>query len=321
MPNAVDTARIREQMEGASHDGQNAKSDGATSTASQPSGWLAGVVDPIRPLVARALPENLNAERFVEAIFTELRSLPEESGIRDCPEAEIRRGIMRLALLGLEPGPAEHVVLYPTWSGRKKTTELVPRATYKGIVELARRSGRVRTIRANAVHADEEFRHFFDDEGEHLFHEPVLDPKSELVAYYAVAYGTDGKLLAAVVLSPSEIERRRSYSKRAETGAWREHHDAMARKTAILALGPFLPLTPQQVEVLEGGTSADPSPGINSQHSPSTSSPPSRTGAPGSAAASDEPTGDSGSPEEDDPRTASAVPDSLPQPSSETHRR
>jgi recombinational DNA repair protein RecT len=171
------------------------------------------------------------------------------------------------------------------------------------------------------VHADEEFRHFFDDEGEHLFHEPVLDPKSELVAYYAVAYGTDGKLLAAVVLSPSEIERRRSYSKRAETGAWREHHDAMARKTAILALGPFLPLTPQQVEVLEGGTSADPSPGINSQHSPSTSSPPSRTGAPGSAAASDEPTGDSGSPEEDDPRTASAVPDSLPQPSSETHRR
>jgi hypothetical protein len=31
----------------------------------------------------------------------------------------------------------------------------------------------------------------------------------------------------------------------------------MARKTAILALGPFLPLTPQQVEVLEGSSSND----------------------------------------------------------------
>jgi recombination protein RecT len=214
------------------------------------------VVDPIRPLIARALPDNLNPERFVEAVCTELRSLPPESAIKECPEAEVRRGIMRLALLGLEPGPAEHVVLYPTWSSRKKTTELVPRATYKGVMELARRSGKVRTIRANALHAEEEFRHWFDDAGEHLYHEPVLEPQGDPVAYYAVAYGTDGGILAAAVLSLDEIERRRSYSKRSQSGAWVEHWDAMARKTAILALGLFLPLTPQQVEVLEGDSSS-----------------------------------------------------------------
>lgn len=137
MPSTVDTTRIRDQVASAAQTSPGADTDANGHGSSQPATWLSGVVDPIRPLIARALPDNLNPERFVEAVCTELRSLPPENAIKDCPEAEVRRGIMRLALLGLEPGPAEHVVLYPTWSSRKKTTELVPRATYKGVMELA----------------------------------------------------------------------------------------------------------------------------------------------------------------------------------------
>jgi len=266
MPSTVDTTRIRDQLASTAQASPGADTNGNAPDAAPPATWLSGVIDPIRPLVARALPENLNPERFVEAVCTELRSLPPESAIKECPEAEIRRGIMRLALLGLEPGPAEHVVLYPTWSSRKKTTELVPRATYKGVMELARRSGKVRAIRANAVYLDEEFDYYFDDAGEHLFHRPLPEPEGELRSFYAVAYATEGGITAAVVLSLAEIERRRSYSKRAEGGAWKEHFDAMARKTAILALGPFLPLTPQQVEVLEGGSPNDPVAAASSAH-------------------------------------------------------
>ncbi len=321
MPSTVDTTRIRDQVASAAQTSPGADTDANGHGSSQPATWLSGVVDPIRPLIARALPDNLNPERFVEAVCTELRSLPPENAIKDCPEAEVRRGIMRLALLGLEPGPAEHVVLYPTWSSRKKTTELVPRATYKGVMELARRSGKVRSIRANAVYSDEEFDYFFDDAGEHLFHRPLPEPQGELRSFYAVAFATEGGITAAVVLSLAEIDRRRSYSRRADSGAWKEHYDAMARKTAILALGPFLPLTPQQVEVLERGASGDPAPGIDGQHSLPTSSPLSRTRTPGFAATSDEPTLDSGSPEEGDSRARSAVPESLLQVSSRTHRK
>jgi recombination protein RecT len=272
MPNAVDTARIRDQMTGAAQAPPGTDTNGNGHGSEQPVTWLSGVVDPIRPLIARALPDNLNPERFVEAVCTELRSLPPESAIKECPEAEVRRGIMRLALLGLEPGPAEHVVLYPIWSSRKKTTELVPRATYKGVMELARRSGKVRAIRANAVYSDEEFDYFFDDRGEHLFHRPLPEPQGELQSFYAVAFATEGGITAAVVLSLAEIDRRRSYSRRADSGAWKDHYDAMARKTAILALGPFLPLTPQQVEVLEGGPASDPLTGPAAIHASTPSS-------------------------------------------------
>lgn len=179
----------------------------------------------------------------------------------------------------------------------------------------------MRSIRANAVYSDEEFDYFFDDAGEHLFHRPLPEPQGELRSFYAVAFATEGGITAAVVLSLAEIDRRRSYSRRADSGAWKEHYDAMARKTAILALGPFLPLTPQQVEVLERGASGDPAPGIDGQHSLPTSSPLSRTRTPGFAATSDEPTLDSGSPEEGDSRARSAVPESLLQVSSRTHRK
>jgi len=176
--------------------------------------------------------------------------------VGDCPPSEICRRVMRLAQLGLEPGPAQHVNLYPTWSKARATTELLPRPTYRGVMELARRSGMVRTIRANPVYSGEDFDHFFDDSGEHLLHRPTLEPTDDPIAFYAVAYGHEKSIVAVVVLSIAEIERRRSFSRRAHSGAWVDHYEAMATKTAILALGPFLPLTAGQVEVLEGDTSS-----------------------------------------------------------------
>jgi recombination protein RecT len=252
MPVAVNTARIRQSIQ-ASPPSSNGTVAPSTSAPLSSGGWLSETLHGIKPLIARALPDQVNPERFIEATLTELRSIDK---VADCPPAEICRGVMRLAQLGLEPGLAGHVNLYPTWSKARATTELVPRPTYKGVMELARRSGRVRTIRANPVYDGEDFDHFFDDSGEHLLHRPALEPSGEAIAYYAVAYGHDQCILAAAVLSVAEVERRRSYSRRATSGAWVDHYEAMGRKTAILALGPFLPLTAGQVEVLEGDTSS-----------------------------------------------------------------
>jgi recombination protein RecT len=255
MPVAVNTDRIRQSIQASppSSNGTGGASTAAPSTSAPlaSGGWLSEVLHPIRPLIARALPDQVNPERFIEAKLTELRSIDK---VGDCPPAEICRGVMRLAQLGLEPGLAGHVNLYPTWSKARATTELVPRPTYKGVMELARRSGGVRTIRANPVYEGEDFDHFFDDSGEHLLHRPAIESTGQAIAYYAVAYGHDQCIVAAAVLSVAEVERRRSYSRRATSGAWVDHYEAMGRKTAILALGPFLPLTAGQVEVLEGDT-------------------------------------------------------------------
>jgi len=235
MPVAVNTDRIRQTIQASPPSSvSTAAPSAAAPLASAPlssGGWLSEALHPIRPLIARALPNQVNPERFIEATLTELRSIDK---VADCPPAEICRGVMRLAQLGLEPGVAGHVNLYPTWSKARATTELVPRPTYKGIMELARRSGRVRTIRANPVYDGEDFDHFFDDSGEHLLHRPAIEPSGPAIAYYAVAYGQDQRIVAVAVLSIAEVERRRSYSRRASSGAWVDHYEAMGRKTALL---------------------------------------------------------------------------------------
>ena len=208
---------------------------------------MAGLLDPIRSDIARALPKRVDSERFIEAVLIELRSLD----LSDISPMEIRRGVMRLAHLGLEPGLAQLVNLYPQKNRSRQCTELVPRPTYRGVIELARRSGEVRTVIAKVIYAEEQFEMWTDDAGEHLKHRPVLAPQTPLIGAYAYATGNDGNLIALVALSIDDIEARRAYSRRANAGAWVEHYEAMARKTAILALAPFLPLSPEQAGVFE----------------------------------------------------------------------
>ena len=208
---------------------------------------MAGLLDPIRSDIARALPKRVDSERFIEAALIELRSLD----LSDISSKEIRRGVMRLAHLGLEPGLAQLVNLFPQKNKARQCTELVPRPTYRGVIELARRSGEVRTVIAKVIYAEEQFETWVDDAGEHLKHRPVLAPQSPMIGAYAYATGNDGRLLAMVTLSVADIEARRAYSRRANAGAWVEHYEAMARKTAILALAPFLPLSPEQAGIFE----------------------------------------------------------------------
>ncbi len=208
---------------------------------------MAGLLDPIRADIARALPRRADPERFIEAVLIELRSLD----LGDITPMEIRRVVMRLAHLGLEPGLAQLVNLYPQKNRARQCTELVPRPTYRGVIELARRSGEVCTVIAKIIYAEEQFETWVDDAGEHLKHRPVLAPQSPMIGAYAYATGNDGRLLALVTLSIADIEARRAYSRRANAGAWVEHREAMARKTAILALAPFLPLSPEQTGIVE----------------------------------------------------------------------
>jgi len=207
----------------------------------------AGLIDPIRSDIARALPERVNPERFIEAVLIELRSID----LADVTPKEIRRGVMRLAHLGLEPGLAQLVNFYPQKNKARQCTELVPRPTYRGVIELARRSGEVRTVIAKVIYAEERFEMWTDDAGEHVRHNQVLAPQTPMIGAYAYATGNDGHLIALVALSIDDIEKRRAYSRRANAGAWVDHYEAMARKTAILALAPFLPLSPEQAAVFE----------------------------------------------------------------------
>lgn len=117
----------------------------------------------------------------------------------------------------------------------------------KGLIELARRSGKIKMIYAEVVREGDEFEVQY---GLHpkLEHKPALDMTKKMTHVYAVAHFMDGGY-NFVVLTRQEVERLRMRSpmqKEAPSGAWFTDYEAMAKAKAVKQLAKYLPLNLEQ---------------------------------------------------------------------------
>ena len=151
--------------------------------------------------------------------------------------------MMYAAQLGVEPGPLGHAYLVPF--GREVTFIL----GYKGIIALARRSGDITGIEARAVRQNDFFEWEYGLEDK-LVHKPVLDDPGPSTSYYGIAKFADGGHYF-LVMSRNEIEKRRARSRAKDAGPWKSDYEAMALKTVIRAMQPYLPLTAEAATAIE----------------------------------------------------------------------
>lgn len=197
---------------------------------------LAGTLD-------KVLPRHVGIDRFTRLAFTELRRNPR---LAECDWQSIAGSLMVCAELGLEPGgPLGHAWLIPY---RGQATVQIG---YKGYIDLARRSGQILSLSGHAVHTGDRFTYRYGLD-EALDHEPALHDRGDAYAYYAVARYQDGGH-NIVVLSREDVERYRRRSASAQQGRsspWDTDYDAMAVKTCIRRLVPYLPLATEQLEAL-----------------------------------------------------------------------
>lgn len=188
---------------------------------------------------ARALPKHLPVDRFMRLIFTELSKTPR---LAQCSTPSLLGACMSAAQLGLEPGPLGHFYLTPR--SLKGEWQVVPIIGYKGMVELARRSGRLLSIEARAV-KDGDLFDFEYGLHERLVHRPALDQaRGESVAFYGIAKFLDGGHQFEV-MSRADVEERRDRGSAGESGPWATDFDAMGAKTVIRQLQRWLPQSPE----------------------------------------------------------------------------
>lgn len=200
-----------------------------------------------------ALPSHLNTERFTRIAITCIRTTPK---LAECDAISLVGALMVSAQLGLEPGgPLGQAFLVPRWNNKTKTYDATFQLGYKGIIELARRSGQLKSIEAHEVCENDEFSYSYglDDE---LVHRPLLrGDRGKPYAYYAMAKFKDGGH-AFVVMSLADIDSRKGRSTSQKDGKfygpWVSDYDAMARKTCIRALAPYLPLSPELERAIRG---------------------------------------------------------------------
>ncbi|EPD0753121.1 recombination protein RecT [Salmonella enterica subsp. enterica] len=191
--------------------------------------------------LAAALPRHMTAERMIRIATTEIRKVP---ALGDCDTMSFVSAIVQCSQLGLEPGGAlGHAYLLPFGNRNeksgKKNVQLI--IGYRGMIDLARRSGQIASLSARVVREGDDFSFEFGLE-EKLVHRPGENEDAPVTHVYAVARLKDGGTQFEV-MTRKQIELVRAQSKAGNNGPWVTHWEEMAKKTAIRRLFKYLPVS------------------------------------------------------------------------------
>jgi recombination protein RecT len=187
--------------------------------------------------IAMALPKHLSADRIIRVAMTSIQRTPK---LLECDPKSLIGAIIQSSQLGLEPdGVLGHAYLIPYGN----QVQFIP--GYKGLIDLARRSGQVVSIGSHVVYSNEKFTLKFGF-SETLEHEPLPpSQRGERKGVYAVARLKDGSVHFEWLWS-EEVEAVKTQSlkkMKRPSGPWIDNEDEMWRKTSIRRLAKYLPLS------------------------------------------------------------------------------
>ena len=181
--------------------------------------------------MALALPKHMNADRLPRVALTECRKNPK---LMQCGVESFASCMLTASQIGLEIGSAfgqAYLVPYG------KECQLI--IGYKGMVQLAYRSGQIKTIHADVVY-DNDFFDYGRGMNQRFEHVPNMQQDgNEITHAYAYAHLINGGF-EFVVLKKKDVDKIKSSSKSANI--WNAHYEEMAKKTVHRRLFKMLPV-------------------------------------------------------------------------------
>ena len=203
------------------------------------------------PRISAVMPKAMNQERMFQLAVSCYNQTPE---LAQCSPQSVMSCLMRCSALGMEPsavdglGRAYIIPFNNRKTGRKEATFILG---YKGMIDLARRSGQIRDISARAVHDGDEFRYEYGL-NEDLVHIPSTEPveKRPMTHVYMVAHFKDGGHYIEV-MSKSEVDAVRGRSRSSKSGPWVTDYEAMALKTVIRRAFRMMPVSVEAAQAVQ----------------------------------------------------------------------
>jgi len=178
------------------------------------------------------------AERFAKMVYTTICQSPT---LQACSIPSICKAASMSASLDLDIDVRGLAYLVPYKN--KGVLEAQFQIGYLGLIELAYRSGRVKSISAHCIYDSERDKVSIKRiDGKFTVKHPFSyePPSGKMIGVYATAE-IDGISPQTIVLRIDEVEHYRRLSKAPDSPAWKNHYEAMAKKTAIRQLAKFLP--------------------------------------------------------------------------------
>lgn len=191
----------------------------------------------VRDQIARALPAHMAPDRFLRVATTTLLRVPK---LLDCSQESFMKAMLDCSSLGLEPdGRRCHLIPYG------KEVQLI--VDWKGLVELAKRSGEVISWKAETVKEKDLFS-WVNGEVHHEIN--WRGDRGKLEAVYSIVKLESGEV-DIEVMTLVEVEAIRKRSKASGSGPWVTDFEEMAKKTVIRRHSKRLTLSPEFHHALE----------------------------------------------------------------------
>lgn len=206
----------------------------------------------MKPAIQQAIPSHMTPDRLLRIAMTSIRTNPK---LKVCSAESLLGAVMQCAQLGLEPSILGHAYLVPYRNKKKDergndlgwVDEAQFQIGYKGLIELARRTGQISSIMAQAVHREDVFEYEYGID-EKLRHVPADGDRGPVTKYYAYAKFKDGGY-SFIVMSRKDIESHRDKFSKSKNkqgqhyGPWADHFDEMAKKTVLKGLMKYMPIS------------------------------------------------------------------------------
>lgn len=239
----------------------------------EPLAHLKNLLDAARPSMAAVIPKHLTPERLIKVALVAVSKTP---ALMEAEPMTVVQSVMQAAQLGLDPaGALGSAYLVPFRNHRTGRQECQLIVGYRGLLDLARRSGQIESVEARIVYEADAFKVRFgtDTTIEHI---PCVDgDPGNLRFVYSVAWLKDSPRPVVEVMTRAQIEKIRRRSKASESGPWVTDFEEMARKTVVRRIAKYLPLTTELATALElagvghdGGGDILPMPGVEVQMAP-----------------------------------------------------
>lgn len=189
--------------------------------------------------IAKALPSVITPERFTRIVLSAISVNPK---LGECTPTSFLGAMMTSAQLGLEVNtPLGQAYVLPYFNHGVMEAQF--QLGYKGLIDLAYRSGEVEVIQAHVVYQNDDFTCEYGLEPK-LTHKPADRDRGEPIKVYAV-FKTKSGGFGFEVMSMDDVRRHAAkYSKGYNSGfsPWKTNFEEMAKKTVLKRVLKYAPL-------------------------------------------------------------------------------
>ncbi len=189
--------------------------------------------------IKKALPAVMTPERFTRIT---LSALSANAKLSSCTGQSFLGAMMTAAQLGVEPNtPLGQAYLIPYYNSKSRQFECQFQLGYKGLIDLAYRSGEIRDLQAQIVYENDEFEYEYGLDAK-LRHIPARSDRGEPICVYAAFRTKDGGSGFDVMSIEDVRQFAQRYSKSYSSGPWQTNFEEMAKKTVLKRVLKYAPL-------------------------------------------------------------------------------